>query len=158
MPTILYAEDDRDCRELFAFVLRQKNYTVYEANNGAQAVQIARDEPIDLIILDVRMPMMTGYDAARILAHEAAHIPDIFLSAKALPREDVAAETQCCRLAVEKSLTDQKRLRQAIGRRLHRIGQGNTPLTSVAKQFFEGGLIFRCGNDQDLADSCHHER
>jgi len=87
MPTILYAEDDRDCRELFAFVLRQKNYTVYEANNGAQAVQIARDEPIDLIILDVRMPMMTGYDAARILAHEAAHIPVIFLSAKALPRE-----------------------------------------------------------------------
>lgn len=87
MPTILYAEDDRDCRELFAFVLRQKDYTVYEANNGAQAVQIVREEPIDLVIMDVRMPMMTGYDAAKIIANEAPHIPVIFLSAKGLSRE-----------------------------------------------------------------------
>lgn len=87
MPTILYAEDDRDCRELFAFVLRQKGYTVYEASNGAQTVQIARDEPLDLILLDVRMPMMTGYDAAKIISKEAPHIPVVFLSAKGLSKE-----------------------------------------------------------------------
>ncbi len=87
MPTILYAEDDRDCRELFAYVLRQKEYQVYEAINGAQAVQIVRDEPIDLVILDVRMPMMTGYDAARMIGKEAPHIPIMFLSAKGLQRE-----------------------------------------------------------------------
>jgi two-component system OmpR family response regulator len=87
MPTILYAEDDRDCRELFAYVLRQKDYQVYEAINGAQAVQIVRDEPIDLVILDVRMPMMTGYDAARMIGKEAPHIPIMFLSAKGLQRE-----------------------------------------------------------------------
>ena len=87
MPTILYAEDDRDCRELFSFVLRQKDFTVYEANNGAQAVQLVREEPIDLVILDVRMPMMSGYDAARLIAQEAPNIPIIFLSAKGLNRE-----------------------------------------------------------------------
>ncbi|RME45928.1 MAG: response regulator [Caldilineae bacterium] len=87
MATILYAEDDRDCRELFAFVLRQNNHTVYEANNGAQAVQIVREEPIDLVILDVRMPLMTGFDAARVIAREAPHVPVIFLSAKGLGRE-----------------------------------------------------------------------
>jgi CheY-like chemotaxis protein len=87
MPTILYAEDDRDCRELFAFSLRQHHYQVYEAVNGAQAVQIVRDEPIDLVILDVRMPMMTGYDAARMIRKEAPHIPIIFLSAKGLQHE-----------------------------------------------------------------------
>ncbi len=87
MPTILYAEDDRDCRELFAFVLRQHDYQVYEAINGAQAVQIVRDEPIDLVILDVRMPMMTGYDAARMIGKEAPHVPIMFLSAKGLQRE-----------------------------------------------------------------------
>ena len=87
MPTVLYAEDDRDCRELFAFMLRQHNYQVYEAVNGAQAVQMVRDEPIDLVILDVRMPMMTGYDAARMIAGEAPHVPIMFLSAKGLQRE-----------------------------------------------------------------------
>lgn len=87
MPTILYAEDDRDCRELFAFSLRQHHYHVYEAVNGAQAVQIVRDEPVDLVILDVRMPMMTGYDAARMIGKEAPQIPVIFLSAKGLQHE-----------------------------------------------------------------------
>jgi len=87
MFTVLYAEDDRDCRELFAFMLRQHDYQVYEAINGAQAVQIVRDEPVDLVILDVRMPMMTGYDAAKMIAREAPHIPIMFLSAKGLQRE-----------------------------------------------------------------------
>ncbi len=87
MPTILYAEDDRDARELFAFVLRMKNYTVYEARNGAQAVQIIRDEPVDLVVLDVRMPLMTGYDAAKIIAQEMPHLPVMFLSARGMSRE-----------------------------------------------------------------------
>jgi DNA-binding response OmpR family regulator len=87
MANILYAEDDRDCRELFAFALRQNDHKVHEAINGAQAVQIAREEPIDLIILDARMPMVTGYDAARIMAREQPETPVIFLSARGMRRE-----------------------------------------------------------------------
>ncbi len=87
MSTILYAEDDRDCRELFAFALRQKEHAVHEARNGAQAVQIVREEPVDLAILDIRMPMMTGYDAARIIAKERPELPVMFLSAKGMRRE-----------------------------------------------------------------------
>jgi len=87
MPTVLYAEDDRDCRELFAFVLRLENYYVYEAMNGAQAVQIVRDERPDLVVLDARMPMMSGYDAAQIIGREAPHIPILFLSSRGLHHE-----------------------------------------------------------------------
>ena len=87
MSNILYAEDDRDCRELFAFALRYKGHAVHEALNGAQAVQIVREESIDLAILDARMPMMTGYEAARIIAEEQPGIPVIFLSARGLRRE-----------------------------------------------------------------------
>jgi DNA-binding response OmpR family regulator len=100
MSNILYAEDDRDCRELFAFALRQKEHKVHEARNGAQAVQIVREEPIDLIILDVRMPMMTGFDAARIMAKEAPGIPIVFLSAKGLRRE-VARAFECGPMVVD---------------------------------------------------------
>lgn len=94
MSTMLYAEDDRDCRELFAFALRQKGHSVHEALNGAQAVQIVREEPIDLVILDARMPMVTGYEAARIIGRENPDIPIIFLSARGLRREiDLAYES-----------------------------------------------------------------
>ncbi len=87
MSNILYAEDDRDCRELFAFALRQNEHRVHEAINGAQAVQIVREEPIDMVILDARMPMATGYDAARIIAKENPDIPVMFLSARGMRRE-----------------------------------------------------------------------
>ena len=100
MSTILYAEDDRDARELFAFVLRMQNHTVYEARNGAQAVQIARDEPVDLVILDVRMPMMTGFDAARIIAREMPHIPVAFLSARGMSR-DIQKGFACGEMVVD---------------------------------------------------------
>ena len=87
MANILYAEDDRDCRELFAFALRQNDHKVFEAINGAQAVQIVREEPIDLVLLDARMPMVTGYDAARIIAQEKPDVPVIFFSARGMRRE-----------------------------------------------------------------------
>ena len=87
MANILYAEDDRDCRELFAYALRLKNHKVFEAINGAQAVQIVREEAIDLVLLDARMPMVTGYDAARIIAKEKPNVPVVFLSARGMRRE-----------------------------------------------------------------------
>ena len=87
MANILYAEDDRDCRELFAFALRCNNHKVHEAINGAQAVQIVREEDIDLVILDARMPMATGYDAARMIAKEKPNTPVVFLSARGMRRE-----------------------------------------------------------------------
>ena len=114
MANILYAEDDRDCRELFAFSLRQKEHRVHEAINGAQAVQIAREEPLDVAILDVRMPMMTGYDAARVLAKEAPQVPIVFLSAKGMRRE-VSQAYECGPAVVDyliKPITPQQLINQ----------------------------------------------
>jgi DNA-binding response OmpR family regulator len=100
MSNILYAEDDRHCRELFAFALRQNNHKVHEAINGAQAVQIVREELTDLVILDARMPMVTGYDAARIIAKEKPDIPVIFLSARGMHRE-VSMAFECGPMVVD---------------------------------------------------------
>lgn len=100
MSNILYAEDDRDCRELFAFRLRQNKHKVHEARNGAQAVQIVREEPIDLVVLDIRMPMMTGYDAARIIDQERPDLPVMFLSAKGM-RDEVSTAYECGSVVVD---------------------------------------------------------
>ena len=87
MATILYAESDRDCRELFSFVLRAEDHQVLECVNGAQAVQVSREETVDLVVLEVRMPMMTGYDAARMISREIPDLPIMFLSARGLAHE-----------------------------------------------------------------------
>ena len=84
MAKILIAEDERDIRDLVAFTLRFAGHEVVAASNGEEAVQLAPKENPDLILMDVRMPRMTGYDACRIIKAEPTlkDIPVVFLSAK----------------------------------------------------------------------------
>jgi CheY-like chemotaxis protein len=84
MTTILVAEDERDIRELIAFTLRFSGFEVEEVTNGIEAVERARQLHPDLILMDVRMPKKTGYEACQELkeADETKDIPIVFLSAK----------------------------------------------------------------------------
>lgn len=85
MTKILIAEDERDIRELVAFGLRVLGgFDVAQASNGAEAVERAITEHPDLILMDVRMPKMTGYEACKRLKEnqQTKSIPVIFLSAK----------------------------------------------------------------------------
>ncbi|HNS63274.1 MAG TPA: response regulator [Anaerolineaceae bacterium] len=84
MAKILVAEDERDIRDLIAFTLRFAGHEVVAVGNGEEAWQSAPAEMPDLILMDVRMPRMTGYEACeRIKADERIrHIPVVFLSAK----------------------------------------------------------------------------
>jgi two-component system alkaline phosphatase synthesis response regulator PhoP len=85
MAKILIAEDERDIRELIAFTLTAYGgHQVIKAADGKEAVEIAPQEMPDLILLDVRMPRMTGYEACHALKQiEAVRgIPIVFLSAK----------------------------------------------------------------------------
>ena len=84
MTKILIAEDERDIRELVSLSLQFGGYTVVQAANGAEAVEQAQKELPDLILMDVRMPKMTGYDACRRIKAipELRDIPVVFVSAK----------------------------------------------------------------------------
>jgi DNA-binding response OmpR family regulator len=89
MAKILIAEDERDIRDLVAFTLRFAGYEVVTASNGEEAVSLAPKENPDLILMDVRMPRMTGYDACRLIKAESRlkDIPVVFLSAKGQENE-----------------------------------------------------------------------
>jgi two-component system alkaline phosphatase synthesis response regulator PhoP len=84
MAKILIAEDERDIRDLIEFTLRYAGHEVVKAANGAEAVELAAQAKPDLILMDVRMPRMTGYEACRALKDidEVKNIPVVFLSAK----------------------------------------------------------------------------
>jgi DNA-binding response OmpR family regulator len=81
---ILIAEDERDIRDLIEFTLTYAGHEVITAINGAQAVELAPKVMPDLILMDVRMPKMSGYEACRALKdmEAVANIPVVFLSAK----------------------------------------------------------------------------
>lgn len=81
---ILIAEDEPDIRELISLTLQFGGYSVVTAKDGAEAVDAAKKDSFDLILMDVRMPRMTGYEACRILreTETTKEIPIIFLSAK----------------------------------------------------------------------------
>lgn len=84
MARILIAEDERDIRELITFTLRFDGHEVIATSNGQEAVEITLREKPDLVLLDVRMPYMTGYEACKRIKEEESisHIPVVFLSAK----------------------------------------------------------------------------
>jgi CheY-like chemotaxis protein len=89
MARVLVAEDEKDIRELITFTLTFGGHTVTAVSNGAEAVESAQASPPDVIILDGRMPKMTGYEACKVIKEDEAlkHIPVIFLSAKGQDEE-----------------------------------------------------------------------
>lgn len=89
MAKIVIAEDEPDIRELIAFTLRFAGYEVITGSNGEEGYQLTRTERPDLVMLDVRMPKLTGYEACKRIKSEPelADIPVIFLSAKGQENE-----------------------------------------------------------------------
>lgn len=89
MAKILIADDERDIRDLVAFTLKIAGHEVVVTTNGQEAYETAMRIIPDLIILDVRMPRMTGYEVCeRIKANPDTHnIPVVFLSAKGQENE-----------------------------------------------------------------------
>jgi CheY-like chemotaxis protein len=88
-PRIVVAEDERDIRELLVFTLQLNGYEVTQVPNGEEAVKKVKEILPDLVLMDVRMPKMTGYEACQTLKSDekTKHIPIVFLSAKGQEKE-----------------------------------------------------------------------
>lgn len=84
MARILIAEDEPDIRDLIEFTLKYGGHDVVSVSNGEEAYRLAKKLKPDLILLDVRMPVMSGYEACKLIKNdpETSHIPVVFLSAK----------------------------------------------------------------------------
>jgi len=78
---ILVVDDDKNLLEVIKYNLGKEGYSVISAENGTQAIEIARQEKPDLIILDVMLPGIDGFEVCRILRKEMS-LPILILSAK----------------------------------------------------------------------------
>ena len=89
MAKILIAEDEKDIRNLIKFTLQLDGHEVIATQNGEEALQKVISERPDLILLDIRMPKMTGYETCKKMKEDESlqNIPIIFLSAKGQDKE-----------------------------------------------------------------------
>ena len=98
MPTILLVEDNALNRDMLSRRLVRRGYTVIEAHDGAQGHAMACAELPDLILMDVGLPEMDGWQVTRLLKSnaETRHIPIIALTAHALLTDrEKAREVGC---------------------------------------------------------------
>lgn len=79
---LLIADDDNEIRELLEFDLAQSGYSVDTAKNGEEALQKALSNSYDLILLDVMMPKMNGFDVCKNIRATKPEIPILMLTAK----------------------------------------------------------------------------
>ena len=84
IPTILVADDEEDLRELVTYRLSRSGYNVIGAEDGQEALELAAERTPDLMVLDVMMPKLDGYELTRRVRAEAAlrSIPVILLTAR----------------------------------------------------------------------------
>lgn len=81
---VMVVDDERDIRRLVSFTLKRHGFEVVEAEDGVAALKLAERERPDLILMDVMMPVMNGYEASRKLKEneKTSGIPIVMLSAK----------------------------------------------------------------------------
>ncbi len=96
--TLLVAEDLAEHREVITTILRRSGYRVIEAADGDEAIALAVREHPDLILMDLSLPQVDGWEATRRLRliPALAHTPIIAVSAHALPEHAEAARAAGC--------------------------------------------------------------
>ena len=87
---ILVVDDESDIRKIIRLILEKKGYSVVEASNGVAAVNAAKEGDIDLVLMDIMMPKMSGIDAT-VSIREFSSVPILFLTAKSLERDKESA-------------------------------------------------------------------
>src|SRR5262249_61629609 len=85
---VLLVEDGETNRDLVSLVLTEAGAMVVTAENGKAGVELAREKPFDLILMDMQMPVMDGYTAARTLRSLGLQTPIVALTEHAM-RDDV---------------------------------------------------------------------
>jgi len=81
METILIVDDEERIRNLVSIYLRKEKYNILQAENGSEAINIFNKNKVDLIILDVMMPIMDGWDVCKEI-RKTSNIPIVMLTAK----------------------------------------------------------------------------
>ncbi len=129
---ILLVDDERAIVESLRYALEREGYEVLEAADGSEAVRLARAQPPDLVLLDIMLPGMSGFEVCRILRQESS-VPILMLSARADEPDRVVGLD----LGADDYITKPFSLREVLARvraalrRSRAAGAGGAPVRSL---------------------------
>jgi two-component system cell cycle response regulator len=114
VPRIMVVDDDPDTVSILARHLQREGFVAIEAVSGAECLRLVRENPVDVILLDLMMPDMDGFEVCRALKDElrTAEIPVIMITA----RDDLDARAEGMRLGVSDFLAKPVFRRQLANR------------------------------------------
>lgn len=113
-PTVLYIEDHPDNMTLVRRILQSESYTLIEAKTGLQGISFAENQDIDMILLDINLPDIDGYEVARRLRKSEktalAHVPIVAITANAMKGDSQKALEAGCNMYISKPINIQELL------------------------------------------------
>ena len=140
---ILYIQDDPYSRVLVHRVLTARGYTVLEAEDGTTGITIAQEVVPDLILMDLSMPGMDGYEVSRRIKSipQLQHIPIVALTAHAMRGDREKALAAGCNGYIPKPI-DIKSLPEQIARFLEARGKGQEARSKRQRDKQDKGKVF----------------
>ncbi|MGH7907339.1 MAG: response regulator [Candidatus Binataceae bacterium] len=132
MPRIMVVDDDLDTVNVLAHYLRREGFSPVEANSGAECLKIVTESAVDVILLDLMMPEMDGFEVCRALKGNpvTAEIPIIMITA----RDDIDARSEGMRLGVSDFLAKpvfRKQLGNRIRAQLDVLATGRATMAAL---------------------------
>ena len=154
METLLFIEDDDGIRLALSMALEDEGYAVHQAPNGTDGLAEFRRTPPDLVLLDLRLPDMSGFDVCRALRAESI-VPIIMITAQTDTHDMVAgleagADDYVTKPVVPKELAARIR---ALLRRVQLQGKTTTPLATRFGDIEirrEQGIVLKAGTELNL--------
>jgi len=122
-PTVLYIEDHPDNMTLVRRILQSESYTLIEAKTGFQGILFAENQNVDLILLDINLPDIDGYEVVRRLRKSEktalARIPIVAVTANAMKGDAQKALEAGCDLYMSKPINIQELL-EKVGKLVYK--------------------------------------
>lgn len=121
MKTVLLADDNQDMIELVQLVLQDSGYNMITANDGIEAVNICLKQSPDLVLMDLNMPNMNGFDATKNLRDKGFSNPIVVLTSSESEDDKKRAEEVGCNGYILKTM-DMKDVEETIDHYLAEVG------------------------------------
>ena len=154
MNTLLFIEDDDGIRLALRLALEDEGYTVHEAVNGAEGISAFRAHDVDLVLLDLRLPDISGFDVCRLIRADSI-VPIIIITAQTDTYDMVAGLEAGADDYVTKPVVP-KELAARIRALLRRVHLHETPAAPKAMVFGdvelrrEQGIVLKAGEELSL--------